>query len=54
VGELLEALQAAAEEHGYDARLVLDDGQRYGANYGGVSTMRDLLVQVEADEEEDF
>jgi hypothetical protein len=32
--ELLEGIQDAIREHGADAIVVLDNGQRYGAQFG--------------------
>jgi hypothetical protein len=52
LGDLIQALQEAAEQYGDDARLVLDNGQQYGAQYGGISTYRDLLVAAPAADED--
>ncbi len=50
--DLVRALQEAAEEYGEDTLIVLDNGQRYGARYGGIDIYRDLITPVE-DEDED-
>jgi len=34
--DLLEAVQAAIEAHGADAKVVLSNGQRYGAGFGRI------------------
>ena len=47
--ELIDALEEATEDHGEDALVVLDNGQRYGARYGAVDQWR---VVVRADEED--
>jgi hypothetical protein len=53
LGTLLEFLQQAAEEHGEDAKLILDNGQRYGAQFGGFSIYRDLITVAPGDDDED-
>lgn len=51
--DLVNALQEAADEYGEDAMIVLDNGQRYGAQFGGIDTYRDLIVPAEEDDEEE-
>lgn len=36
LSELLESIQEAIQEHGEDAVVVLDNGQRYGAQFGSI------------------
>jgi hypothetical protein len=36
LNELLEAIQEAIQEHGGEAVVVLDNGQRYGAQFGRI------------------
>lgn len=44
LGALLEALQEAIEEHGEDTPVILNEGQRYGANYGFLSQYEELFT----------
>lgn len=53
--ELIEALEQAAADHGEDARVVLHDGgNRYGANYGGISRWNDVVTGPWDDEQEAY
>lgn len=57
LGELIAALQEAAEEYGDDAIVVLNNGQRYGASFGAFRTMggeiTDITATTDTDEDED-
>jgi hypothetical protein len=54
LGDLIAALQEAADEHGEDAIVVLNNGQRYGASFGRFTTMAGEIVDITAtDEDED-
>lgn len=53
LGDLLEAVQQAIEDNGADAKIVLANGQRYGASYGHISPWEDLFEVPEEDESED-
>ncbi|UVG34621.1 hypothetical protein SEA_CHEETO1_56 [Microbacterium phage Cheeto1] len=44
LGDLLEQVQQAIEDHGEDTKIILNDGQRYGANYGYLSPWSDLFT----------
>ncbi|WP_243224563.1 hypothetical protein [Microbacterium sp. CIAB417] len=52
VRDLMRALQEAADQYGEDTLIVLDNGQRYGAQFGGIDIYRDLITPVEADDDE--
>lgn len=43
LGEMLEAIEYAISEYGDDAEIVLDNGQRYGAQYGYIAGHLDDL-----------
>lgn len=51
--DLREALEEAIEAYGEDAVIVTDNGDRYGARFGGVDSYADLFSQPERDEDED-
>lgn len=51
LGTLLELVTAAVEEFGPDAMVVLNNGDRYGATYGRLSTWDDLFTAEDADSE---
>ncbi|QFG04724.1 hypothetical protein SEA_CHICKENKING_55 [Microbacterium phage ChickenKing] len=44
LNDLLEQVQQAIEDHGGDTMIVLNDGQRYGANYGYLSQYEELFT----------
>lgn len=48
LGELIAALQEAASEHGEDAIVVLNNGQRYGASFGAFRTMDGEITDITA------
>lgn len=48
LGDLIATLQEAAEEHGEDAIVVLNNGQRYGASFGRFTTMAGEIVDITA------
>lgn len=52
--ELLEAVECAISDYGSDAQIVLDNGQRYGAQYGRICSSGgyELFEEVEADDDE--
>lgn len=52
---LLESIQDAIEEFGDEAKVVLSNGQRYGAGFGKFSSYRgDLEIRdIDFDEEDD-
>lgn len=52
--ELLEGIQDAIREHGADAIVVLDNGQRYGAQFGVIrdASMGREWFQPATEEEE--
>lgn len=52
LGTLLALVEEAIEEHGEDAAVVTDNGDRYGARFGVVDTYRDTFVVIDEDEEE--
>lgn len=58
LGELIAQLQEAAERFGDDAKVVLSNGQQYGAGFGRFATAGwhggDLIIgDAEPDAEED-
>lgn len=58
LADLLDAVQYAIDEHGEDAEVVLDNGQRYGAQFGYIATMGwgevfELVEEEDEEEEED-
>lgn len=53
IRDLMNALQEAADEHGEDVLIILDNGQQCGARFGGIDTYRDLITPVEDDAEEE-
>lgn len=44
-------MEQVIEEVGAEAKVVLSNGQRYGAGYGNISQWEDIFT-VEGDEEE--
>lgn len=44
LGDLLEQLKAAVEEHGEDTLIALNDADSYGASYGYLPRYTDLFV----------
>ncbi|AVJ51045.1 hypothetical protein FDJ44_gp54 [Microbacterium phage Pikmin] len=38
LGSILESIQEAIEEYGEDTKVVLYNGQRYGATFGKIDT----------------
>lgn len=53
LAELQEAIEYAIDEYGDDAEIVLDNGQRYGAQYGYIAGCVDDLF-CEADDDDVF
>jgi len=51
--DLREALEEAIERFGEDAVNVTDNGDRYGARFGGVDSRADLFASQDDDEDED-
>lgn len=53
--DLLESVQQAIEEFGEDAKVVLSNGQRYGAGFGSIQAFGNEVVISDAnpDEEDD-
>lgn len=54
IRDLMNALQEVADEHGEDVLIILDNGQQYGARFGGIDTYRDLITPVEDEEEDSY
>lgn len=44
LGDLFRAVEEAMELYGEDARIVTDNGDRYGATFGGIDTYRDTFT----------
>lgn len=53
LGDLLAAVQEAIETHGAETKIVLSNGQRYGAGYGNISQWQDIFEEPEEDEDRD-
>jgi hypothetical protein len=53
ISDFILALQEAESEYGPDAFIVLDNGQRYGARFGGLNKYRDLITGPNNEEDED-
>lgn len=51
--DLHRAIEQAMEEFGEDALVVTDNGDRYGATFGGVDSYRDLFTAAREDEDEE-
>jgi len=49
---LLEAVQDAIETHGAEAKVVLNNGGRYGANYGNITDNFDIFSAEEEDDDQ--
>jgi len=47
-------VEDAIEQYGEDAQIVTDNGDRYGARFGALSTYRDTFIPAEVDEDEEF
>lgn len=47
--DLLEAVQQAVEDHGEDAKIILNEGQTYGANFGYLSPFEELFTTEAVD-----
>lgn len=55
LAELLEAVEYAISEYGDDAEIVLDNGQRYGAQYGYIAgRVEDLFVEADDSDDDEF
>lgn len=54
LGDLVAALEEAIEQYGEDARVILNNGQRYGAKYGSIRPYSNLFEREDEDEDEDF
>lgn len=51
--DLHRAIEQAIEDFGGDALIVTDNGDRYGATFGGIDPHRDTFSAVEQDETEE-
>lgn len=51
LADLLSAVQDAILAHGEEAKIVLGNGQRYGATYGNISQWQDIFEAPEEDED---
>lgn len=51
--DLIDALEDAADEHGEDAIVVLNNGQRYGASFGAFRTMGGEITDITAADADD-
>lgn len=49
--DLLEAVEQAIQDHGAETKVVLDNGQRYGAQFGNISQWDDIFSEVEEDDD---
>ena len=55
LAELQEAIEYAIDEYGDDAEIVLDNGQRYGAQYGYIAgRVDDLFCEADNDDDDVF
>lgn len=54
LGDLLSAVQDAILEHGEETKIVLNNGQRYGAAWGNISQWRDIFETPEDEDEDEF
>lgn len=59
LGDLLDAVQQAIQDFGSDAKVVVSNGQRYGAGFGSLAAAAPfgevVISDAEPDEEdEDF
>lgn len=55
LGDLLAAVQAAAEEFGEEALVVtIDANNRYGAGFGGISQWGDTFTAADPDGDDDL
>ena len=52
LSDLLAAVEEAIEAYGEDAVIVTNNGDRYGARFGGVDAHGDLFTQPERDDDE--
>lgn len=53
LGDLLSAVQQAILDNDETTKIVLGNGQRYGATYGNISQWSDIFAQPEEDEDAD-
>lgn len=51
LGSLLDAVNAAIQEFGEDARVVVSNGQRYGAGFGSLESSYGEVVISDADQD---
>lgn len=54
LAELMEAIEYAIDEYGDDAEVVLNNGQRYGAQFGYIAGRVDDLFYEADDNDDDF
>ena len=50
--DLKRAIEDAMERYGEDALIVTDNGDRYGATFGGIDPYRDTFTSPDEGEEE--
>ena len=53
LGALLAAVQEAIEDKGAETKVVLNNGERYGARWGNISQWSDIFEEDEEEEDED-
>jgi len=51
--DMLESVQQAIEEFGADAKVVISNGQRYGAGFGSIQAFGREVVISDAEPDED-
>jgi hypothetical protein len=49
--DLLEAVEQAIADKGGDTKVVLSNGQRYGAQYGTISQWDNIFAEQDQDED---
>jgi hypothetical protein len=54
LSDLQEQIARAVADFGPDARIIIDNGERYGARFGGLDPYNDVFTEPEFDEEEIF
>ena len=51
--DLHRAIEEAMEIYGEDARIVTDNGDRYGATFGGIDPYRDTFTAAFTEDDDD-
>lgn len=51
--DLKRAIEEAIEIYGEDARIVTDNGDRYGATFGGIDPYRDTFTPARPEDEDE-